>query len=62
MQKNIVEKFKKYARELGQLYKTRKELDHIIREYESKLRTLGEILEFADSAESTYRTEVPTVN
>lgn len=63
MNKTIVEKFKKYAKELGQLYKTRKELDGIISEYESRLKSLGEVLEFADSAESTYRScEARTLN
>ncbi len=63
MNRTIVEKFKKYAKELGQLYKTRKELDNIISEYESRLKGLGEVLEFADSAESNYRSEeLPSLN
>ncbi len=63
MNKTIVEKFKKYAKELGQLYKTRKELDGIISEYENRLKSLGEVLEFADNAESSYRSsELPSLN
>jgi hypothetical protein len=63
MNKTIVEKFKKYAKELGQLYKTRKELDGIINEYESRLKSLGEVLEFADNAESSYRkSELSSLN
>lgn len=54
MKKNIVDKFKKYAKELCQLYKTRRELDQVINEFETKLKSLGEILEFADSIESAY--------
>jgi hypothetical protein len=52
---NIVEEFKKYAKELGTLYRTRKELDNLISRYEAKLKSLGETLEFADSAESAYQ-------
>lgn len=52
---NIVEEFKKYARELGTLYRTRKELDSLIFKYENKLKGLGEVLEFADTAENSYR-------
>ncbi len=63
MNKTIVEKFKKYAKELGQLYKTRKELDGIINEYETRLKSLGEVLEFADNAESSYRnSELSSLN
>ncbi len=63
MDKTIVERFKKYAKELGQLYKTRRELDGVISEYETRLKSLGEVLEFADSAESSYRTcELRTLN
>jgi hypothetical protein len=51
---NIVEEFKKYARELGTLYRTRKELDALITKYETKLKALGEVLEFADTAENSY--------
>jgi hypothetical protein len=51
---NIVEEFKKFARELGTLYRTRKELDTLITKYESKLKGLGEVLEFADIAENSY--------
>ena len=52
---NIVDEFKKYAKELGTLYRTRKELDSLIEKYETKLKSLGEVLEFADSAELSYR-------
>ncbi len=52
---NIVEEFKKYAKELGTLYRTRKELDSLINKYEGKLKSLGEVLEFADLAENAYR-------
>lgn len=52
---NIVDEFKKYAKELGILYRTRKELDSLITKYENKLKSLGEVLEFADTAESSYR-------
>ena len=52
---NIVEEFKKYAKELGTLYRTRKELDTLIMRYEIKLKALGESLEFADMAEGSYR-------
>lgn len=54
---NIVEEFKKYAKELGTLYRTRKELDSLINKYESKIKELGTVLEFADSFENSYRTE-----
>jgi|APSaa5957512493_1039668.scaffolds.fasta_scaffold243206_1 hypothetical protein len=52
---NIVDEFKKYAKELGTLYRTRKELDSLIEKYETKLKSLGEVLEFADTAEVSYR-------
>jgi hypothetical protein len=52
---NIVDEFKKYAKELGTLYRTRKELDNLITRYETKLKRLGEALEFADSAETSYK-------
>lgn len=52
---NIVDEFKKYAKELGTLYRTRKELDSLINKYEGKLKGLGEVLEFADAAETSYR-------
>ena len=45
---NIVDEFKKYAKELGTLYRTRKELDSLIIKYENKLKGLGEVLEFAE--------------
>lgn len=51
---NIVDEFKKYAKELGTLYRTRKELDTLITKYEKKLKGLGEVLEFADTAENSY--------
>ncbi len=52
---NIVDEFKKYARELGTLYRTRKELDSLISKYENKLKGLGEVLEFADTAENSFK-------
>jgi hypothetical protein len=52
---NIVEEFKKYAKELGTLYRTRKELDALIIKYEQRLKNLGGVLEFADAAETSYR-------
>ena len=52
---NIVEEFKKYAKELGTLYRTRKELDSLIVKYEQRLKNLGTVLEFADNAETSYR-------
>lgn len=52
---NIVDEFKKYAKELGTLYRTRKELDALIGKYESKLKGLGEVLEFADTVENSYK-------
>lgn len=58
----IVEKFKQYARDLGKLYKKRKELDEMIAEYETELRGLGKVLEFADSAELAYRSAETPAN
>lgn len=52
---NIVDEFKKYARELGTLYRTKKELDNLISRYEQKLKAIGETLEFADTVENSYR-------
>jgi hypothetical protein len=52
---NIVDEFKKYAKELGTLYRTKKELDNLIFRYENKLKALGETLEFADKVENSYR-------
>ena len=53
---NIVDEFKKYAKELGALYKTRKELDSLIIKYENKLKSLGEALDFADAVEDRLST------
>lgn len=55
MQDNIVDEFRKHAKELSTLYRTRKELDGLIERYEIKLTTLGNVLEFADLAENSYR-------
>jgi hypothetical protein len=52
---NIVDEFKKYAKELGTLYRTRKELDSLISKYENKLKSLGEVLEFADVVENSFK-------
>lgn len=54
---NVVEEFKKYAKELGVLYKTRRELDTLINKYEDKLKRLGRSLELADSFEGSYNLE-----
>ncbi|MEB3314896.1 MAG: hypothetical protein VKK32_01615 [Candidatus Melainabacteria bacterium] len=51
---NIVDEFKKYAKELGVLYKTKRELDSLIDKYEEKLKKLGKNLELADSFESSF--------
>jgi hypothetical protein len=51
---NIVDEFKKYAKELGVLYKTKRELDSLIEKYEEKLKKLGKNLELADSFESSF--------
>ena len=51
---NIVDEFKKYAKELGVLYKTKRELDSLINKYEDKLKKLGKNLELADSFESSF--------
>ena len=58
---NIVDQFKKNAKELGVLYKTRRELDKLISEYESKLKSLGKSLEMADNLEARLE-EVPAIN
>jgi len=55
LMENIVDEFKKYAKELGTLYRTRKELDSLISKYENKLKSLGEVLEFADVAENSFK-------
>ena len=51
---NIVDEFKKYAKELGVLYKTKRELDSLIDKYEEKLKQLGKNLEMADSFEASF--------
>ena len=51
---NVVDEFKKYAKELGILYKTKRELDTLIVKYEDKLKDLGQSLELADSFESSF--------
>jgi cell shape-determining protein MreC len=51
---NIVDEFKKYAKELGVLYRTKRELDSLIEKYEEKLKKLGKNLELADSFESSF--------
>ena len=38
---NVVDEFKKYAKELGILYKTKRELDTLITKYEYKLKKLN---------------------
>lgn len=55
MQENIVEKFKKTAKELSELYRARKKLNKIILDYETNLKDLGEVLEFADSFETCFK-------
>jgi len=51
---NIVDEFKKHAKELGVLYKTKRELDSLIQKYETKLKQLGKNLELADSFEASF--------
>jgi hypothetical protein len=59
---NIVDEFKKYAKELGVLYKTKRELDSLIEKYEEKLKKLGKNLELADSFESSFNSNSALVN
>jgi len=59
---NIVDEFKKYAKELGVLYKTKRELDSLIEKYEEKLKNLGKKLELADSFESSFNSSSALVN
>ena len=59
---NIVDEFKKYAKELGVLYKTKRELDSLIEKYEEKLKKLGKNLELADSFESSFNSSSALVN
>ncbi|MBU6196896.1 MAG: hypothetical protein KGO93_04955 [Cyanobacteria bacterium REEB446] len=59
---NIVDEFKKYAKELGVLYKTKRELDSLIDKYEEKLKKLGKNLELADSFESSFNSSSVLVN
>jgi hypothetical protein len=59
---NIVDEFKKYAKELGVLYKTKRELDSLIDKYEEKLKKLGKNLELADSFESSFNSSSALVN
>jgi hypothetical protein len=59
---NIVDEFKKYAKELGVLYKTKRELDSLIDKYEEKLKRLGKNLELADSFESSFNSSSALVN
>jgi hypothetical protein len=59
---NIVDEFKKYAKELGVLYKTKRELDSLIDKYEEKLKKLGKNLELADSFESAFNSHSALVN
>lgn len=54
---NVVEEFKKYAKELGILYKTKRELDTLITKYEDKLKKLGKSLELADSFENSFNSD-----
>ncbi len=55
MKQSVVDRFKQHARELAKLYKKRKELDHMISEYEAEIKGLGKVLEFADGAETAYQ-------
>jgi len=59
---NIVDEFKKYAKELGVLYKTKRELDSLIDKYEEKLKKLGKNLELADSFESSFNSNSALAN
>lgn len=59
---NIVDEFKKYAKELGVLYKTKREIDSLIDKYEEKLKKLGKNLELADSFESSFNSSSALVN
>jgi hypothetical protein len=59
---NIVDKFKNYAKELGVLYKTRRELDTLIGTYEQRLKELGASLELADGLEANYNKEPIVLN
>lgn len=59
---NIVDEFKKYAKELGVLYKTKRELDSLIEKYEEKLKNLGKNLELADSFESSFNSSSALAN
>ncbi|MCH2228017.1 MAG: hypothetical protein MK033_09600 [Candidatus Caenarcaniphilales bacterium] len=54
---NVVDEFKKYAKELGILYKTKRELDTLITKYEDKLKKLGKSLELADSFEASFNSD-----
>jgi hypothetical protein len=59
---NIVDEFKKYAKELGVLYKTKRELDSLIDKYEERLKNLGKNLELADSFESSFNSHSTLAN
>lgn len=51
---NIANKFKYLAEALRDLYKERRELDKIIKDYEEELSYINQVLEFAEMIENSF--------